>query len=257
MKRKALSVLAVILIFTCIFSPVSHATGFPTFDAANAALNEIRNVLMQSQFVQDFALAMERLNQLKVQYLETLRFNSGIDELINLVRGNPFSNINPQKQSEVENAFWDFQNVAAQVGNIERASGAVEIRRSLEAITGAIPESSARPYIPFEEMQVVDGFNTAQAIRSAGDDVRSNAQAISEQARTASPKGAARLAADALSRILVQGQESQEAMAKIIELQATQVEQVSRDEKRLENERSKYLNDAKDYLQSVLAGGSV
>lgn len=256
MRRKLISFVAVILIFACMFSPASQAN-LPTFDAANAALNEIRNALMQSQFAQDIALAMERLNQFKAQYLETLRFNSGVDDLLDLVNGNPFANINPQNQSDVQQAFWDFRDVATQSGNIERASGAVEIRRSLEAVTGAIPESSVRPYIPFEEMQVVDGFKTAQAIRSAGDDVRNNARIISEQSRSASPKGAARLGADALSRIIVQGQESQEALAKIIELQATQVEQVSRDEKRLESERAKYLNDAKDYLQAVLTGGSI
>ncbi|HRK61724.1 MAG TPA: hypothetical protein PLY88_04150 [Candidatus Omnitrophota bacterium] len=250
------SILFTTMLFASIvlWSPVSRATGMPTFDAVNAALNELRNVLMQSQFAQDMAGALERLNQLKAQYLETLRFNSGIDDVISLFNG---SSLPPfPRGAEVSDAFWDFSAVVPHFERLENSSGVSQIRDSLEAITGEIPNSEVRAYIPFEEMQVVSGFHTAQEIRRAGEEVRETARSISQQAQTASPKGAARLQADAMSRVLVASQENQEAMAKLIELQATQVEQVSREEKRLESERLKYMSDAKDYISELLGGVS-
>jgi len=253
MKKQFILIL-IMLVSLAIWSPVSRATGLPTFDAVNAALNQLHNVLMQSQFVQDMTSAVDRLNQLKAQYLETLRFNSGVDEVLNLLTGDPAASLPNINQGDVSRAFSDFSNVTPHFERLENASGAVEIRASLEAVTGAIPNSEARAYIPFEEMQVVDGFQTAQAIRQAGVATRETARAISQQAQIASPKGAARLQADALSKMLVLSQEHQEAVAKLIELEATQVEQVSRDEKRLENERIKYMGDAKDYLSGLVDG---
>lgn len=252
--KKQLTFILIMLVSLAVWSPVSRATGMPTFDAVNAALNELRNVLAQSQFVKDMAASMDRLNQLKAQYLETLRFNSGVDEVLDLLSGNPLTSFPNSNRGDVSQAFWDFSRVTPHFERLENASGATEIRESLEAITGAIPNSEVRAYIPFEEMQVVDGFQTAQAIRQAGEETRNTARAISQQAQIASPKGAARLQADALSKMLVLSQEHQEAVAKLIELEATQVEQVSRDEKRLENERIKYTTDAKDYLSGLLGG---
>lgn len=249
MKKHA-GFLLILLILIAVWSPVSRATGMPTFDAVNAALNELRNALMQSQFAEEMAAAMDRLNQLKAQYFETLRFNAGVDEIFDLLTPGP-ARTNP---ADVSQAFWDFREVTPHFDRLETAFSAFEIRQSLEAVTGAIPDTEARPYIPFEEMQVVDGFRTAQEIRSAGEETRNTARSISQQAQVASPKGAARLQADALSRMLVLSQENQEAVAKLIELQATQVEQVSREEKRLENERMKYMSDAKDYLSGLLGG---
>lgn len=253
MKKKFIFIL-ILFASLAVWSPVSRATGMPTFDAVNAALNEIRNIVMQSQFAQDMVSAMDRLNQLKAQYLETLRFNSGVDDLIDLIPGDPLTSLPNVNHAEVSRAFWDFGPVTSHYERLGNASGASEIRESLEAITGEIPSSEVRAYIPFEEMQVVDGFKTAQAIRLAGIETRDTARAISQQAQIASPKGAARLQADALSKMLVLSQEHQEAVAKLIELEATQVEQVSRDEKRLENERTKYMSDAKDYIAGILGG---
>lgn len=252
--KKPFTFILIILLSLAVLTPVARATGMPVVDVVNAALNEIRNALMQSQFVEDMASAVDRLNQLKAQYLETLRFNSGVDEVLNLLTGDPATSLPNVIHGDVSRAFWDFSNVTPHFERLESASGAIEIRQSLEAMTGSIPNSEARAYIPFEEMQVVDGFQTAQAIREAGVQTRDAAQAISQQAQTASPKGAARLQADALSKMLVLSQQHQEAVAKLIELEATQVEQVSRDEKRLENERTKYMTDAKDYLSGLLGG---
>jgi hypothetical protein len=224
----------------------------PTFDAINAALNELRNSLMQSQFAQDIALAMERLNQLKATYLEIMRFNSGWDDLLETWVGDPlreFLNLSRNFQF----TFPDFPAITPQIDLLQTAQGPADIRTALENITGAIPQTEQRPYIVFDEMQVVEGLDLAQQIRQAGQNTRDAAQSIFEQAKTVSPKGAGRLQAQALSHVIELNQQNQEAMAKLLELEATQIEQVSRDEKRLETERIKYMNDANNYLQLLLS----
>jgi len=252
--KKILSVVLLAMLGIGLFSPMSRAN-MPTFDAVNAALNMLRNILMQSQFVETMASSVESLNQMKDQYLEMLRFNSGLDDISNFLNLRSLSNPS-MARTDVAGAFWGFGNVTPHLEQFQAATGAVEIRRSLETLTGQIPESQSRPYIPFEEMQVVDGFQLAQEIRLAGTQTREAARDIADQAMTASPKGAARLQANALSQMIVVGQENQEALAKLIELQAVQVEQVSRQEKSLEHERVKYMSDAKDYLASFLGGVS-
>ncbi len=248
----ALSKVIFLAMLITVCCAVSAQATLPTFDAVNAALSEIRNALMQSQFAQDIALAIEQLAQLKAQYLELVRFHAGIDEMVELFVGDPLERILGRGYESISDAFEEFWWVAPQIEVLKGASGPREIRSALEEITGALPESADRPYIPFEELQVVEGFQLAREIREAGRSTREAARLISDQAKLASPKGAARLQAQAAAEAIVLAQENQEAMAKLLELQATQVEQVSRDEKRLERERLKYMADAAVYLQAVL-----
>lgn len=251
-KKKVASFFLIVMLFIAGV-PAAEAT-FPTFDAVNATLSELRNSLMQSQFAQSIALAIEQFNQIKAQYLELMRFNSGWDELIRDFVGDPLKDAFGGGYGSASAAFSDFGSISSDIENLESAEGARDIRASLEAITGRIPVSDARPYIPFEEKQVVDAFDFAREIRLAGEKTRETANSISDQASNASPKGVARLQAQALSHIVVLNQQNQEAVAKLLELEATQIEQVSREEKKLEWERIKFMEDAKDYLQSVLNG---
>jgi hypothetical protein len=229
----------------------AYAT-LPTFDAVNAALNELRNALMQSQFAQDIALAIERLNQLKATYLEMLRFNSGIDDLLETWVGDPLNEFLSLGRN-FRFTFPEFPTISPQIDLLKTAQGPTDIRNALETLTGAIPQTDQRPYIVFEEMQVVEGLDLAQQIRQAGENTREAARSIFEQAKTVSPKGAGKLQTQALSHVIELNQQNQEAMAKLLELEATQIEQVSRDEKRLESERIKYMNDANSYLQLLLS----
>jgi len=253
MRRKKIIVILTLILLVIVIGS-SFASGLPTFDAVNAALNEIRNVLMESQFAQDIALAAERLEQLKAQYLEAIRFNSGFDDFFQVFSGDAIKKLYNSGNNSLQNAFVDFGWVSPHVEMIKNSSDAGNIRYALEKITGEIPRSEDRPYIPFEEMHVVESFQLAQEIRNAGNETRSAAISIAEQAKTASPKGAARLQTEALSQVMLLTQQNQETMAKLLELEAVQVEQVSRDEKRLENERLKYLDDAENYLETVLEG---
>ncbi len=249
-SKKTRLILILLLILLVATGHTAYAT-MPTFDAVNAFLSELRNSLMQSQFVQDIAVAMDQLERLKAQYQELVRFNSGLDGFLEVFIGDSYRNLSRFGNSSLRDAFIDFGGITPSIEILGQTSSPRDIRASLEAITGGIPESNERPYIPFEEMQVVEGFQFAQEIRKAGDATRDAAQSISQQAQTASPKGAARLGTEALSKIMILSQQNQEVLAKMLELEAVQVEQVSREEKRLESERLKYLDDAGAYLTGL------
>lgn len=223
----------------------------PVFDAVNAALNELRNSLMQSQFAEDIALALERLRSLQATYQELLRFHAGLDDFFHVVIGDPFREILRFGRASVRDAFRDLGEFSPQIEIGTGSSEPEDIRYALEQITGEIPQSGARPWIPFEEMQVVDGFHTAGEIRNAGQSTRDAADEIALQAKTASPKGAARLGVEAQAQLIHLSQQNQEALAKLIELEATQVEQTSREEKRYERERLRYMERFQEGLETL------
>ena len=230
--------------------PKSYASGIVN-DPIHTAVSEIQNTILNSAFAKDIALAIERLNEMKTQTLELFRFHAGLDDIWNSVIGEPLRNLMGQGNSSLRNAFSDLEMSTPQIEMFQTAGGPQDIRAALEEITGKIPETDARPYLVFDEMQVVDAFDLARQIREAGGVTRSAATDIAEQATNASPKGAARLQAQATSQLIVLNQQNQEAMAKLIELQATQIAQVTREEKRAETERLKFMEDAGDYADSL------
>jgi len=247
---KKIKVLILALVLTAGLSSRSYAT-MPTFDAVNAALSEIRNAILQTEWAKDLALAMERLQQLKATYSELLRFHSGLDDYFRSFLGDPLNKLFDLRGSKARDAFVDFGFITPQIEIVESRSEPGNIRDALEQITGEIPDSELRPYIPFEEMQVVSGYQTAQEIRKAGELTREAAEDLSMQAQSASPKGAARLGVEASTQMMVLEQQNQEAMAKLIELQATSIAQVSREEKRYERERLRYMQEFNSALDSI------
>ena len=250
--RKWISVIVLSLALVASKAPASYAN-LPTFDAVNAALQTLQNTILNSNFVQDIALAVERLNEMKTQTLEIFRFHSGLDEIMNLVKGDPVRNFIDSVRSQIRNVFSDGGFTEPHLEILQTGGTPEALRNSLEAITGKIPEGNERPYIPFEEMQVVEAFQLAGDIREAGKDMRDAAQEIQNQATIASPKGAARLQAQGVSQLMILGQQNQEAVAKLLELQATQIEQTSRREKDAERERLRFIRDSNEYLESILS----
>ncbi len=233
----------------------SYAT-MPTFDAVNAALSEVRNAIMKTEWAKEITIAIQTFDQLKDTYHEVLRFHEGLDDYFQSFIGDPVKSLFNLGRSSASGAFTDFGFITPQIEIVSSNPDPGNIRNALERITGEIPDSEMRPYIPFEEMQVVDGYQTAQAIRQAGTETREAADALSAQARVASPKGAARLGVEASTKMMLLQQQNHEALAKIIELEATKVEQVSREEKRYERERLQYMNDFSRALDSMWEVGA-
>lgn len=220
-------------------------------DPIHTAISEIQNTILNSSFAQDIALAIDRLNELKAQTMELMRFHAGLDDIWNSIIGDPLRNLIGQGNQNLRNAFSDLGFNNPQIEMFQNAGSPQDIRSALEEITGKIPETDAQPYLIFDEMQVVDAFDLARQIREAGGVTRNAATQISDQAANASPKGAVRLQAQAMSQLMVLNQQNQEAMAKLIELEATKIAQVTREEKRAETERLKFMEDAGDYADSV------
>lgn len=219
-------------------------------DPIHTAVNQLQNAILQNEWARDIALAIERLNELRTQTMETFRFHAGFDEILNSLIGDPFRNLASEGHTNLQDAFAGFGPISPQI-EIFQGGGPQDIRVALEEITGKIPETDARPYLVFDEMQVTDAFDFAHQIREAGGITRNAANQIAEQAISASPKGAARLQAQAASQLLILNQQNQEAMAKLIELEATKIAQVSREEKRIETERQKFMEDAGDYANGI------
>ena len=249
--RKRTAVIFLLLIFAVVNVPSAQAT-MPTFDAINAALQEIQNTILDSSFAQDIMLAMDHLTELKNQTLELLRFHSGLDEILNFVKGDPVRDFIDSIRTRIRDVYSDALFTTPQIEILQTGGTPEDLRASLETVTGSIPEGNQRPYIPFEEMQVVEAFQMAGQIREGGQDLRDAARQIQNQAQDASPKGAGRLQAQGIGELMVLGQQSQESIAKLLELEATQIEQVSRREKEAERERLRFIKDTNDYLDGIL-----
>lgn len=244
-------VLFAVLILLTMFLPVTKA--MTVHDPIHTAVSQLQNAILQSEWAKEIALAVERLNELRTQTMELFRFHAGLDEILDSIIGDPMTGLLDFGKEGLWNAFVDAGLITPQIEIFEGRSGPSDIRRALEEITGAIPEGNQRPYIPFEEMAVVDAFDFARMIREAGEETRSSAERIAEQAKEASPKGAARLHAQGISQLMLLSQQNQEAMAKLLELTAVQIEQVTRLEKDSERDRIRYLNDANRFLEDHFA----
>ncbi|MBI4970238.1 MAG: hypothetical protein HZC17_00140 [Candidatus Omnitrophica bacterium] len=248
MKRK-ISFLIIFVFLLGVF-PRPAQSALPTFDAVNAALSELRNTILDSGFVREIELSLEKLEQLKATYQELIRFHAGVDEIVKVVMGDPLKKIIDGKGSLLAASGKSYSSIP-QIRLFDEAKTLESIASSLEEITGPMPDSKARPYIPFEENQAVRGYEFAKEIYEEGNKTREAAEMINSQAQTASPKGAARLTAQAAAKLMVLGQENQEAIAKLIELSSTQVQQVSREEKRLERERLRYMNEFRESIEGL------
>lgn len=248
-KRVMKKIFIILFILILVIAPKRNAeAALPTFDAVNAALQELQNSILNSEFARQIAVTLETLEELRNQYLEMIRFHSGFDEIVDSVIGDPL-----KKLESFGRSLFDAEKTGEiSIQFFNESKTPEDIKSALEEIAGEIPEGNQRPYIPFEEFQVVDGFNLAKKIREEGEATRQGARLIGEAAQSASPKGAVRLTAHAMGALIAVSQQNQEALAKIIELQATQVEQKTREEKLLEKKRIEYSNDAKSYLEGIL-----
>jgi len=250
---------AILIVPVCmlLMTPVSRAYTFN--DPINTAINTLRNTIMQAQWVEDFALALDRFNELKNQTMEMLRFHSGLDDILESAVGDQIKDLIAGGGS-LRGFFMDAGLFTPGIEFLESGGTPQDIRAALHAITGEVPDTEARSYLMFEESQVVDAFHLAQQIRESGKLTRDAAALIETQAQNASPKGAARLQAQGVSQLMVLEQQNQEVLAKMLELQATQIEQVTREEKRLEREKVKFLEDSSSFadgLATLYQGGTL
>ncbi len=252
--KRAKHFLGVFLITATI---LTSAQAMIVHDPINALYNQIRNTLMELQHVEAMANAMERLMTLRKTLEEMIRFHSGFDEIRSLFIGD-FKRLLPRFNPNI------LSNMGYQLSGPQRdfyalvqgsggSSSSFDYRRHLDTVFGEDPRSTTKPYITQEELFAADGFRMSSEVRMAIEDTMTAGEDISRAAQIASPKGAARLSADALGKILVAQAQTQQNQAKLIEIGATQIEQVSREEKYYERERLKFMQEFNYLLDNLPA----
>ena len=259
MRRKKQKMLLFILACSIVFFSIGGVASadLPVVDFVNAALNELRNSLMQDQFTQQIVVFFDQLSELQKTYQEIIRFNSGIEEFVRSFVDSATKAFNSSQSSFRETFLSGFtpspeQAAIRNLGSVLEGQGdSSAIKSYMEVINGADPQSTETPYITFEESQVGEAYLMAHEIRKRSDDAKKIGENIQDEAVSASPKGAQRLTADALGKMIVFSQENQEVLAKLLELEATSLEQTSRDEKRFERARIEYMDEMKAGIETL------
>ena len=155
MRKGALVLLLLIVVLAGVPAPMAHATT-PTFDAINAALQTLQNSILNSSFAQNILLAMDQLTEMKDQTMEFLRVHSGLDEILNFVKGDPVRDFIDTMRTRIRDVYSDSMLTTPPLEILQTGGTAEDLRTSLEMVTGSIPEGNQKFYIPFEEMQVVE-----------------------------------------------------------------------------------------------------
>ncbi len=252
-----LTVISLYLAASLAVCPGTAKADLPVIDFVNAALNELRNSLMENQFAQEIIVLFDQLTELENTYQEMMRFNAGIEEFVRSFVQDAARAFRDSQSTFRDGFLAGFepsveQDAIRNLGTILEGYGDPSgIKSYIETIHGMDPQSVERPYITFDESQVGEAYLMAHEIRKRSDETKQAGETIQELSQTASPKGAARLSADASGKLIVVTQENQEIFAKLLEVEATKLEQVSRDEKRFERERLKYMREMQLGIESL------
>lgn len=252
MKKVKIPVL--ILFLTLVLA--APAKALIVYDPINGAYNEIRNALMQIYHIEDIKNAIDQLTQLQSTFNEMKRFNGGMDEIFSLFLGDYKSILYRHNPSSLSSMGFDLSSIQREfyeLVNGASGSGSKNYKSHLDTIFGEDPNSKTKPYITQEELFAADGYRWAGDVRQITDQTILAGEDISRAAQTASPKGSARLTADALGKIVVTQAQIQQNQSKLIEIGATQVEQVSREEKYYERERLRFMDDFNGLLDELPA----
>ena len=251
MKKPA--IVASILVLAVLASCPAYAD-LLVFDPINGAYNELRNALMEAYHIDDIKNALDQLTQLQSTFDEMKRFNGGVDEIFSKLLGDFKSLLyryNTSNLSSMGFNLSDIQREFYELINGSSPGASPSYKSHLDSIFGQDPNSQTKPYITQEELIAADSYRWAGDVKQVIDQTITAGEDISTAAETASPKGANRLAADALGKIVVTQAQIQQNQSKLIEIGATQVEQVSREEKYYERERISFMDDFNSLLDNM------
>lgn len=252
-RFKKLRVFILIIFFGGIVVPGSYATGVSIVnDPLNTILNEARNALIEVQWLKDLALAVDRLKELKAQTTEMIRVHSGLDKIFGPKIGDSLENLFDRDRPSLRDVFLDAGIITPTIEIADSGSTPRDIRDALEEVTGTIPEGNIRPDIVWTEANIVKTFQLAQRVREDGEKTRDEMERITAEARSASPKGAARIQAELQAQTIIQQQKTQELLTEVMKGQAREMAHINREEKEIERHRLKFLDDASEYLEVIL-----
>ena len=222
-----------LMVFAIVAALSASAQATTTvFDPVNAVYNQLRNALMQAYHIENIRNALDQIVELQRTFDEIKRFNSGIDEIGSRFLGDFKSLLYRYSSGNLTSLGYQLSQTQRDfyaLVNGSSSGGLGDYKRHLETIFGEDPQSATKPYITQEELFAADSYRWASDVKRVIDRTVDAGEDISRASHTASPKGAARLTADALGKIVVTQAQIQQNQSKLIEIGATQIEQVSRE----------------------------
>lgn len=252
MKRRT-RLIALFLVAITLAVPVY---GMTVYDPVNAALNQIRNTLMNTFHLADIKNALDQIFELQRTFEELKRFHDGIDELRAIFSGDYRQLLSRLGLNGITDLGYEISSLQRDFLSMLHGSSSgsfSDYRMQMNAIFGEDPKSTTKPYITQEDLFAADGFRWAAEVRKTIETTMNAGEEISRAASSASPKGAARLSADALGKLLITNAQIQQNQSKLIEIGATQIEQVVREEKDYERERLKFMRELNQLLDALPA----
>lgn len=252
MKRH-IRLIALFLIVITLAMPVY---GMTVYDPVNAALNQVRNALMNTFHLEDIKNALDQIFELRKTFDELKRFHDGTDEIRSIFSGDYRQLFSRLGLNGITDLGYELSSLQSDFFSMIRGSssgGLSDFRTQMGAIFGEDPNSTTKPYITQEDLFAADGFRWAAEVRKTIETTMNAGEEISIAAQSASPKGAARLSADALGKLLVTDAQIQQNQSKLIEIGATQIEQVVREEKDYERERLKFMRELNQLIDDLPA----
>lgn len=242
-----------VMTFITVTAISASAQAFTVHDPINGAYNLLRNTLMELHQVENLRNALERLTELKKTFNELERFHSGIDEIRQVITGDYKRLLYRFNSGGLSSLGYELNRAQRDLYELVNGgfNASQNYRSHLNSVFGEDPNSATKPYITQEEVFVADGLRWSGEVKKIVETTFDAGDDISRAAQTASPKGAARLSADALGKILVAQAQIQQNQSKQIELSALQVEQNTREEKYYERERLKFMREFNQLLDAL------
>lgn len=240
------------LIISLLFC--GKAQAFVVYDPTNAALNSIRNALMQSQYLENLRIFLSELQQLKDTYTEFLRVNFGVDEIKRLIVGDlsAFGGfLNGASDTRMFNLGYEAKQSVRSLIRVVEGESSANPRQAFEEVYGKDPASLFRPDLTYEDIRALNALRLSAEMMKEAKITKEAGRSISEASLYASPKGAARLSADAMGKLLQVTAGTQESLSRLVELQANQLARQSMEEKHAESARLKFMEDFQDISQRL------
>jgi len=274
------SVLLLVLA-TFVSTGVGTASALVVFDPINHATSLLRNVILQAEHLENLLEAGKRLLELKNLVKEFEFFNqkliaAGFDEIGNLVQkfrtffGDsgkillPFEEEASKTYLETVRQNPYFQGTGPQVAQIEFASsGAESGATTLPYYLTLVPDplSPNHKYITYEQAQIANTFDQAEALREYAGELAKDGIDLEEAASQANLLGATRLQAASMGKLYEAFGVLLSTQGRLAELNAISLEQTSRDEKFDELARRKVFEDLGEFVYGnqtpVIEGGAL
>lgn len=253
-----------LLFATLLLTSVSTVSAMTVFDPANYTLNQLRNILMESQHIVDMLEAAKRLIELKNMVEEFRFFNSElIEKGFSEIRGIVETFRDPKGTlvrlgDEFTGGFFSalsenplFQGRPGQVTQIETWVNRAGSGTTLSYYLNLVPDplSPNHQYITYEQSQIARSFDEAKILRDYAKRLAEEGEALAQAASQANLLGSSRLTAASMGKLYEILGVILASQGRLAELESISLEQVSREEKLDELARRRLFEDLGEFVQ--------